>query len=449
MSNHGMNSNELTTNHKLSQTKSLQDPAVSNDDAARRAYIFRPVPSTGRDVSAQIAADVADERRRDKWAAHSKKVSLAASLDNRRIFHRAGKNELAAEAVFKQSKTWPHSHECLDPFAADLATRDYWNRPGNDFRAHVTVLPGGFLASVNPTAAILEQNPGGGIRGDVVGFSPQSQTNLTKKLMAIQWDNIAAASENAESGRAIFLGLTFHDKLLNSQWLWNGGVPYIAQDFDPAQVKKCLETFHKAARRFANFRGMIWKMEIEDRKSGDRRGELLPHFHCLVLFNQEQQIDQFKTWAVETWSRICGINRLEPEEAENFKEHGTDTRIVYGKGGRLLNYLVKYLGKTFKHDDMKAGRIWGICAGIDPETGKALDKAVALDFAPMVSFKFSSFAAWREFVTAVRAWAVDKSKRLMELRDDCRAFRVLGHGWQLADTILSGLDFSTVPIIEH
>ena len=101
--------------------------------------------------------------------------------------------------------------------------------------------------------------------------------------MAIHLDNIAAASEDAESGRAIFLELTFHDKPLNSQWLWNSGAPYIAQGFDPAQVKNYLETFHKAARRFANFRGMIWKMETEDWKSGDCRGfRILGHGWQLV-----------------------------------------------------------------------------------------------------------------------------------------------------------------------
>ena len=86
MFNHGMNSNELTAKHKFPQTEPPQDPVESNDEAARRAYVFRPVPSTGRDMSAQIAADVADELRRDKWTAHRKKVALAASLDNRRIF---------------------------------------------------------------------------------------------------------------------------------------------------------------------------------------------------------------------------------------------------------------------------------------------------------------------------------------------------------------------------
>lgn len=397
-----------------------------------------------------------DDRRRALFSAWRKAkgrtpwAPLGAPLDNRRIFHRDGENPAP---VFRSGRSWPHRTECLDPITAEVAEDLYWRQPGRDFAASVAVMPGGILVKNHGRAANAKAKRGGGTRGIVAGFSDDSQRNLTAKLMATDWQEIAnpTAGKRSRSGRAIFLTLTYQDDLA-------AVAPGEGQTFDPARIKKTIDNLGKALKRFPNFQGITWKMEIEDRKQGGRQGDLLPHFHCLVVFRGRQDLAGFRSWIRKTWFRICRGADLETKARRDFWRQGIHVNIVYGQGGRLLTYLVKYMCKTFRHEGIRAGRIWGVIAGIDTDTGEAMTKSQAMIRAAARWIQIGR-DTWGGFLDRVRSWASKaisktdqatgmikiRSPRLALVEDWVRGFRILGNGRDLISRLTSGLDLVTAP----
>lgn len=98
---------------------------------------------------------------------------------------------------------------------------------------------------------------------------------------------------------------------------------------------------------------MVWRQEWKRRKSGERLGETMPHYHLLLLdlpFVHQR-------WLVSAWRRILGVY-----EGPCI----VDVRRVYNEDG-AIRYVAKYVSKlpsldicSYLDKRMQTGRAWGV-----------------------------------------------------------------------------------------
>lgn len=122
-------------------------------------------------------------------------------------------------------------------------------------------------------------------------------------------------------------------------------------DFFPTQrdAKRVLDTWFKRVKRAFPSVAMIWRMEVIDRKSGENRGQVAPHFHLLVWGNLPRD------WAARAWWEVNGKSDY---ALCAHLEHGTKEEVLESWGGAVF-YCAKYCAKV---DDTFAteGRTWGV-----------------------------------------------------------------------------------------
>jgi hypothetical protein len=205
---------------------------------------------------------------------------------------------------------------------ARLGRRSVEARPG-----WVSVYPNGIIAQHVARPGKL----GGGIRGEISGFSRESKQRLLERLIRL------------DLGRDwFFLTLTYADEWSRDSKVW----------------KKDLNTFHSALVREygGGFGGAIWRLERQKRGA--------PHFHLLIHFVDGRPQTELQRWVRETWTRILG----KPQNANWVRTQVQRVEIRPNGGvGKLLNYLSKYLGKIdaggwidpTTGEILNTGRVWG------------------------------------------------------------------------------------------
>ena len=88
-------------------------------------------------------------------------------------------------------------------------------------------------------------------RGKVVIFSKKSRARLLKMLGKLRRDE-----------KPLFVTLTYPDQFPD----------------DPLKIRRDLDCFGKRFRRKWPGGSFIWRLEYKTRKSGERQGEIAPHF---------------------------------------------------------------------------------------------------------------------------------------------------------------------------
>ncbi len=230
---------------------------------------------------------------------------------------------------------WAHSPKAYNP--------EYYTDP---------VLERSFgFGAVYQTGVILKRNMpmgrvrGGGMRGEIRGFSRQSKARLAKKLVGLPWLQFANSQKGSVKGRAMFVTLTYP-----SVW------PSEFQEW-----KRHLVTFVKRLRRrFADCALVLWKLEFQ------RRGA--PHFHLIVLFHQVQSVYTVREWLASAWYEVVDSGD------EKHLQAGTSADVVYlpvGGSSKLMAYLIKYMSKDTQAnvneatgEMMQCGRVWGMYGDI-------------------------------------------------------------------------------------
>jgi len=157
---------------------------------------------------------------------------------------------------------------------ARIANSD--ERRRNEFRKSVD-------ASRREADAILEAWDGGrlfqvkipgrhfrtpGKRGECNGFTPSSRRNLQRKC--------AMLDTSADSGQ--FVGLTYPDSIVEKYHGQIGGFDSFVE-----RAKDDLAAWIKRLQREVPGAATLWRIEVQDRKSGRFIGDLVPHFHLLVF----------------------------------------------------------------------------------------------------------------------------------------------------------------------
>lgn len=328
---------------------------------------------------------------------------------------------------------------CNDQAAAAAAHRRYKERhpePGGV----VSILPGGLaLAKIDAADNVRPPKTGGGRRSEVAGFSRESKHRLMSLLQSFRFDAHSAAGKKSAAACAIFATLTYSDlgaPVGVCEEIDDAGLPVIEQTLEREKVKRDIDTLGKRLKRFRGFRGMLWKLEIEPRKSGSMKGALVPHFHLLLLFERPQAVRVFRRWLAMAWFEIAGAGDAKHRKA------GTQALICYdGRSGRLFSYLGKYMGKSWAvsierlrdGNPVKVGRVWGVQGD--------------LDLAEPLTVRTTQPGTWREFLKRLRRWGM-KSNYLSGITERTPGALVYGYGPELAK-LLDGLQFLPEKILKR
>lgn len=164
-------------------------------------------------------------------------------------------------------------------------------------------------------------------RGLITEFSRKSRRRLMNRLAII---------DQRRAGLPAFLSLTYPDESL---------------PVDERTVKRHLNAFRMAyVRRFGK-RPVLWRRELQTRKSGRWVGEKAPHFHLLTWGVEPTDEDRY--WCADTWVRVVGS-----ESAEHWQvtAHAKSWFMPDSWRGTLA-YVSKYTAKV--SDEVCAGRSWG------------------------------------------------------------------------------------------
>jgi hypothetical protein len=182
---------------------------------------------------------------------------------------------------------------------------------------------------------------GGGKRGAIDRFSRASRKRMLELLASIRHD-----------GTMLFLTMTYPDDKVT----------------DDADVYKAqFEAFRRRFEREHPEAFAVWRLELQDRKSGVHRGKIVPHWHLLVfthdtrdktLYDDYEPFTQvFHAWARDAWVEIVD------SDDKNHRKHGVRTDRVKSRR-HAYHYMSKYMTKE---DDYRAhiGRRWGRIGSID------------------------------------------------------------------------------------
>lgn len=194
--------------------------------------------------------------------------------------------------------------------------------PRRVFEAH----RGSFLARVydGGNLTVLERSGtsrrGGGLRGEITGFSGASRRRLQRAIEALDRRKLTAK-------RPLEAGLTYPET-------WPR---------DPKTWKRQLDAFSKTVRRRYPKAFVFWRLELQDRGA--------PHFH-LLAFNVHRIPHE---WLAETWYRI--VASADPQHLV------AGTHVDRVRNWRHMRaYIGKYLAKVEMNMRVATGfgRVWGI-----------------------------------------------------------------------------------------
>ena len=195
---------------------------------------------------------------------------------------------------------------------------------------------------------------GGGIRGDIVGFSRASRKRMIEFMAKVR-----------NQGDMYFVTMTYDDM----SWL-------LKHDDHHSDFEAFRRRFERA---FPNW-SAIWRVEVKERQTGALQGQNVPHFHLLVFTHRsdddetkEAHAHGLQAWGVSAWGQIL--------QAENphFQNYGFHVQPVRNRK-HAYSYVSKYIGKV-DDDRIQAGRRWGRIGDFDTSCSETItltdDEAIA------------------------------------------------------------------------
>lgn len=180
----------------------------------------------------------------------------------------------------------------------------------------------------NVTMPLMKNPP----RGSISTFSRKSR----KRMIELLADEIRVPD--------LFVTLTLSDDLYED-WM--------------NTVKPMLEAFRRRLERKYEGISALWRLEIEDRKSGDWIGEPMPHFHLIIWLPENMKncanliVDKHEehNWS-QWWHDITGSTH-----PKHLSDYGCDiSRVKSRRHG--YHYVSKYAAKP-SIDNLNVGRRWG------------------------------------------------------------------------------------------
>lgn len=100
----------------------------------------------------------------------------------------------------------------------------------------------------------------------------------------------------------------------------------------------------------------IWRLELQQRKTGENMGKIAPHYHVFlygISFNDEFDLNEFRQWLSLSWFQIVD------SKDEKHLRAGTNCTFMRSWKGSMA-YAAKYMTKFNEIDDVDIGRHWGV-----------------------------------------------------------------------------------------
>jgi len=206
-------------------------------------------------------------------------------------------------------------------------------------RNHLSVHENMFCIKTESPFLSVESERVGGTRGIVQTFSSASRKRMME-LVAKQREGVPKS----------FVTLTYPDEKLFGA----GGVVLSWSD----DWKRDIEILRKRIeRKFPRFLA-LWRLELQDRKSGQYIGRQAPHFHLLVWdYYPDTSVndnEDFQEWLSRTWFEIIG------SDLDKHREHGVHISKVRSTRHAMF-YVSKYAAKLEEGSGKftPIGRRWG------------------------------------------------------------------------------------------
>lgn len=175
-------------------------------------------------------------------------------------------------------------------------------------------------------------------RGVITGYSRRSRKRFMNELARLR-----------DVSDGFFVTLTFPDSVVAA---------FEAVEDMATWAKRSLEILLKRFLRAFPLAGGWWRLEFQDRKSGDFEGQYVPHFHLLLVGLRGAGLDYVKRFFMFAWAEVVGI-----EDEPDFYQHGTNAWRVNNRR-HAMAYVSKYAAKETT-DDFQAGRRWGSFGSLD------------------------------------------------------------------------------------
>jgi len=179
---------------------------------------------------------------------------------------------------------------------------------------------------------------GGGIRGNITGFSRASRKRMIETMASVR-----------NTGGMLFLTMTFDDSVL--------------MDLD-SNLLPMFETFRRRFERAYPTWAALWRKEWQDRKSGDFIGTFVPHYHFIIMTGvhyEKQELEalsqSFAAWGKDAWHEITSSSD------ENHLVYGFDVSPIKSRK-HAYYYVSKYIAKQDSKGEF-AGRHWGRIGRLD------------------------------------------------------------------------------------
>ena len=160
-------------------------------------------------------------------------------------------------------------------------------------------------------------------RGAIERFSKSSRRRVLRLVSSL-----------VRSMVPVFITLTYPDLFPEDERIW----------------KKHLDNFFKRLLREFPSAVVIWRMEAKERKSGENRGKLAPHFHLLAY---NVPFLALLSWIPRAWFEV--VKSGDP------RHYNAGTRVEQVRSVRgVLYYTAKYICKAENIPLPGWGRFWGI-----------------------------------------------------------------------------------------
>lgn len=252
-------------------------------------------------------------------------------------------------------------------------------------------------------------------RGEVTRFSEDSKRRLMQLLNKVQRD----------VSLVCFVTLTFPDE-------------YFPLNSEPEDWKERLRLFEWRFRRAFPAGAFVWRVEVEDRKSGEHVGEFFPHFHLLTF---GVPLTELRPWVAENWYEIAGCGN-----PEHYRVHRHERAVtpVFSRRG-VMSYASKAVGSVMSRELSKAlqakgenvGRWWGVAVRKVFETFLALPETFELNDEDAISIlrtfrKYVRASVLEKWRSAGKRWRKPKNHSFQH-----RSLNVFLHGGWLRRNILN------------